>query len=147
MTEDGQITKKDQKKQARIGDLLQKPGLTAKEQQELSAATDPTEQLRQNGIYTNGEAPDDFEDTQAALEPNIRDNKDKDSQETVRTEQLNAAPAPLQSASDKSKNPIADEQVKHGTHPLAPVSANDDDNQTKPAKKVAAKKAATKKED
>lgn len=143
MTTDGQISKSDQKKQARVGDLLQKPGLTAKEQQELAKKTDPTEQLRQNGIFTNGEAPKDFDDLQAALEPDIRDGDDKDSQETARTEELNMAPPPLQSETDKSKNPVEDEQIRHTVHPIAPTSANDDAKQTKPANKVQAKKTTT----
>lgn len=143
MTDQGQITKKDQKKQARIGDLLQKPGLTAKEQQELAKNTDPTEQLRQNGIFTNGEAPKDFDDLQASLEPNIREGDKKDSQETARTEELNMAPPPLQSVTDKSKNPVEDEQIRHTAHPIAPTSANDNTKQTKPANKVQAKKTST----
>lgn len=136
MTDDGQITKSDQKKQARIGDLLQKPGLTAKEQQELAAKTDPTEALRQNGIFTNGEEPDEFLKRQAELEPNFRNNKAKDKQATVRTEELNMAPPPLQSRTDKSANPIADEQLTTPVQHNAPKSVNDDPKQTTEAKKA-----------
>lgn len=144
MTDKGQITKEDQEKQATVGDLLQKPFMTAKEQQQLAELTTPTDHLKANGIYTNGEEPDDFKDTQARLEPAIGESRG--SQETTSTEQLNAAPPPLQSATDPSENPIADAELKHPIGNIAPKSANDSRKQTKaaPTKKAAAKKAEVK---
>lgn len=108
--------------------------LTAKEQQKQAAEADNSraEILKQNGIFTEG--VDD-----PSWDPDRNESKKgkgpRGKQETVRQEDLEAAPPPLTARGSKDANPIADVQTSRSQVAPAPKSVSDNEKQTKDAKK------------